>query len=81
MFDGLTHMGAYFSLQTLSFSSTNICSLQQLNALSALRRLDNLIVTTEGNPVTQFVLWKPFILFRLAHFALKKINDTDVSIL
>lgn len=67
-------------LQTLSFSSTNIASLHQLNALSALRRLDNLIITPEGNPVTQFALWRSYVLFRLAHFALKKINDVEVRL-
>ena len=65
--------------QTLIFNSTNICSFQQINALTSLRRLDNLTIELDGNPVTKFTLWKSFVLFRLSHFALKKINDAEVS--
>ena len=65
--------------QTLIFNSTNICSFQQINALTSLRRLDNLTIQLDGNPVTKFTLWKSYVLFRLSHFALKKINDQEVS--
>ncbi|KAL4228191.1 Leucine-rich repeat-containing protein 49 [Mactra antiquata] len=65
--------------QTLMFSSTNICNFQQISALTSVRRLDNLVIDTEGNPVTKFSLWKSFVLFRLAHFALKKINNIEVT--
>ncbi|GFO31885.1 leucine-rich repeat-containing protein 49-like protein [Plakobranchus ocellatus] len=65
--------------QTLIFCSTNICSLQQINALSQVRRLDNLTIDLDGNPVTKFTLWRLYTVFRLAHFALKKINDIEVS--
>ncbi|RUS69701.1 hypothetical protein EGW08_022537 [Elysia chlorotica] len=65
--------------QTLVFCSTNICSLQQINALSQVRRLDNLTIDLDGNPVTKFTLWRLYTVFRLAHFALKKINDIEVS--
>ncbi|XP_059163229.1 leucine-rich repeat-containing protein 49-like isoform X2 [Physella acuta] len=65
--------------QTLVFCSTNIHSLQQINALSLVRRLDNLTIDLDGNPVTKFTLWRMYTVFRLAHFALKKINDVEVS--
>ncbi|KAH9494929.1 Leucine-rich repeat-containing protein 49 [Bulinus truncatus] len=65
--------------QTLVFTSTNIHSLQQINALSLVRRLDNLTIDLDGNPVTKFTLWRMYTVFRLAHFALKKINDIEVS--
>ncbi|CAG5118268.1 unnamed protein product, partial [Candidula unifasciata] len=65
--------------QTLIFCSTNIHSLQQINALALVRRLDNLTIDLDGNPVTKFTLWRLYALFRLAHFALKKINDIEVS--
>ena len=71
------HYLVYF--QTLIFNSTNICSFQQINALTSLRRLDNLTIQLDGNPVTKFTLWKSYVLFRLSHFALKKINDQEVS--
>ncbi|XP_078677816.1 leucine-rich repeat-containing protein 49-like isoform X1 [Branchiostoma floridae x Branchiostoma belcheri] len=67
------------NVQTLIFNETNIRNLQQFNTLASLRRLDNLSVVPEGNPVTQFTLWKPYVLFRLAHFSLRKINDTEVT--
>ncbi|CAL1537613.1 unnamed protein product [Lymnaea stagnalis] len=65
--------------QTLVFCSTNIHSLQQINSLSLVRRLDNLTIDLDGNPVTKFTLWRMYTVFRLAHFALKKINDVEVS--
>ncbi|XP_045156719.2 leucine-rich repeat-containing protein 49-like isoform X2 [Mercenaria mercenaria] len=67
--------------QTLVFSSTNICSFVQINALTNVRRLDNLVIELEGNPITRFTLWKSYILFRLAHFALKRINNVEVTAL
>ncbi|XP_071168462.1 leucine-rich repeat-containing protein 49-like isoform X25 [Mytilus edulis] len=66
-------------VQTLTFSATNIRSYQQINALSSVRRFDNLIVENEGNPITKFTLWRSYVVFRLAHFALKKINDMEVT--
>ncbi|XP_041367992.1 leucine-rich repeat-containing protein 49-like isoform X2 [Gigantopelta aegis] len=69
----------YPSVQTLIFSSTNIWSLQQINALASIRRLDNLTIDLDGNPVTKFTLWRMYTIFRLAHFALKKINGIEVS--
>nr|KAI8769795.1 leucine-rich repeat-containing protein 49-like [Biomphalaria glabrata] len=65
--------------QSLVFCSTNIHSLQQINALSLVRRLDNLTIDLDGNPVTKFTLWRMYTVFRLAQFALKKINDIEVS--
>ena len=64
--------------QGLVFCSTNIHSLQQINALSAVRRLDTLTIDLDGNPVTKFTLWRMYTVFRLAHFNLKKINDVEV---
>ena len=67
------------SLQGLIFTETNIKSLQQINCLSLLRRLEHISISIEGNPITSFTLWKPYVLFRLAHFSLRKINDIEVS--
>jgi leucine-rich repeat-containing protein 49 len=64
----------------LTFSATNIKNYQQINALSSVRRFDNLIIENEGNPVTKFTLWRTYVVFRLAHFALKKINDMEVGV-
>ena len=65
--------------QGLVFTETNIRGLQQINCLSLLRRLEHLSISSEGNPITSFTLWKPYVLFRLAHFSLRKINDIEVS--
>lgn len=67
------------SLVGLIFTETNIKSLQQINCLSLLRRLEHISISTEGNPITSFTLWKPYVLFRLAHFSLRKINDIEVT--
>lgn len=66
--------------QGLTFTETNIKGLQQINCLSLLRRLEHLNISNEGNPITSFTLWKPYVLFRLAHFSLRKINDVEVSL-
>lgn len=65
--------------QGLVFTETNIRGLQQINCLSLLRRLEHLSISSEGNLITSFTLWKPYVLFRLAHFSLRKINDLEVS--
>ena len=67
------------SLQTIVFNSTNISHLHQLNGLSGLRHLDHLFVKPEGNPIIDFSLWRTYVVFRLAHLALKRINDVEVS--
>ncbi|CAH1797225.1 unnamed protein product [Owenia fusiformis] len=67
------------SVVSLTFNSTNISCLRQLNALASVRRLDNLVITENGNPITQFTLWKIYTLFRLAHFSIRKINDVEVT--
>lgn len=68
------------SFQTYQFTANNIHSLEQLNALSQLRRIENLTVDGEGNPVTQLTMWKPYIVFRLAHFNVKTINGLEVGL-
>ncbi|XP_064618842.1 leucine-rich repeat-containing protein 49-like isoform X2 [Lineus longissimus] len=68
------------SVTTLIFSATNIHNLHQINALASMRRLDNIFIELDGNPVTQFSLWKTYLLYRLAHFALKKINNVDITL-
>ena len=65
-------------LQSLVFSSTNIRTLVQLNALATVRRLDSLVIESEGNPVTRLLLWRPYVIFRLAHFTLKRVNGVEV---
>jgi len=71
----------HFLFQTLLFSATNIHSFHQINALTNIRRLDNLTIDLDGNAITKYNLWRPYIVFRLAHFALKKINNIEVSLL
>ena len=67
-----------FFFQTYEFTANNIHSLDQLNALSQLRRVENLYVHEEGNPVTQISMWKHYVLFRLAHFSMKNLNGQEV---
>ncbi|XP_066199057.1 leucine-rich repeat-containing protein 49 isoform X3 [Saccopteryx leptura] len=63
----------------LKFKETNLAMLQQFNALALLRRVDQLTVDPQGNPVVSFTLWKYYVLFRLSHFSLQKINGTEVT--
>ncbi|XP_051898656.1 leucine-rich repeat-containing protein 49 isoform X3 [Pristis pectinata] len=61
------------------FQDTNLHKLQQFNALALGRRLDQLTVSPQGNPVVNFSLWKYYVLFRLNHFGLQKINGVEVT--
>lgn len=74
----LSNTRFHYLFQTLVFSATNIHSFHQINALTNIRRLDNLTIDLDGNSITKFNLWRPYIVFRLAHFALKKINNIEV---
>ncbi|XP_069078464.1 leucine-rich repeat-containing protein 49 isoform X1 [Pleurodeles waltl] len=63
----------------LKFKETNLTTLQQFNALAQVRRLEQLTVDPQGNPVVNFTLWKYYVLFRLKHFNVQKINQTEVT--
>ncbi|XP_060030266.1 leucine-rich repeat-containing protein 49 isoform X2 [Erinaceus europaeus] len=63
----------------LKFKETKLVMLQQFNALAQLRRIDQLTVDPQGNPVVSFTLWKYYVLFRLSHFSMQKINGTEVT--
>ncbi|ERE74605.1 leucine-rich repeat-containing protein 49 isoform X6 [Cricetulus griseus] len=63
----------------LKFRETNLVMLQQFNALAQLRRVDQLTIDPQGNPVVNFTLWKYYVLFRLSHFSMQKINGTEVT--
>ncbi|KAM6203168.1 leucine-rich repeat-containing protein 49 isoform 4-T4 [Rhynchocyon petersi] len=63
----------------LKFKETNLVMLQQFNALAQLRRVDQLTIDPQGNPVVNFTLWKYYVIFRLSHFSMQKINGTEVT--
>ncbi|XP_054858932.1 leucine-rich repeat-containing protein 49 isoform X2 [Eublepharis macularius] len=63
----------------LKFKETNLVTLQQFNALAQVRRMEQLTVDAQGNQVVSFTLWKYYVLFRLSHFNLQKINGVEVT--
>ncbi|XP_065703280.1 leucine-rich repeat-containing protein 49 isoform X2 [Patagioenas fasciata] len=63
----------------LKFKETNLVTLQQFNALAQMHRLEQLTVDPQGNPVVSFTLWKYYVLFRLNHFNLQKINGVKIT--
>ncbi|KAG9489449.1 hypothetical protein GDO78_005425 [Eleutherodactylus coqui] len=63
----------------LKFKENNLITLNQFNALALLRRLDQLTVDPQGNPVVNFTLWKYYIIFRLNNFNIQKINENEVT--
>ncbi|CAG5852157.1 unnamed protein product, partial [Menidia menidia] len=67
------------NLSHLIFLETNISRLPQLAALAQVRRLDQLTVHPEGNPVVSLALWRSFIIYRLYHFNLQRINGQEVT--
>ncbi len=55
----------------MTLECTNLCSLEQLNALSLLTTpLHALTVTTHGNPITGHPLFRSYLLYRLTHLGL-----------
>ncbi|XP_061101674.1 leucine-rich repeat-containing protein 49-like isoform X1 [Conger conger] len=67
------------NLSHLVFLEANISRLPQLAALAQVRRLDQLTIHPEGNPAVNLALWRPFVLYRLNHFNLQKINGQEVT--
>uniref|UniRef100_A0A3Q3XF82 Leucine rich repeat containing 49 n=1 Tax=Mola mola TaxID=94237 RepID=A0A3Q3XF82_MOLML len=67
------------NLSHLIFLETNISRLPQLAALAQVRRLEQLTIHTEGNPVVSLALWRSFVIYRLHHFNLKRINGQEVT--
>ncbi|XP_074693767.1 leucine-rich repeat-containing protein 49 isoform X2 [Strix aluco] len=63
----------------LKFKETNLVTLQQFNALAQMHRIEQLTIDPQGNPVVNFTLWKYYVLFRLNHFNLQKINGVKVT--
>ncbi|KAK7160001.1 hypothetical protein R3I93_007830 [Phoxinus phoxinus] len=67
------------NLTHLKFMETSITHLPQLAALAQIRRLDQITVHPEGNPVVRLTLWRSFLIYRLQHLNLQKINGTEVT--
>ncbi|XP_018108501.1 leucine-rich repeat-containing protein 49 isoform X2 [Xenopus laevis] len=67
------------NISHLKFKETNLFTLHQFDALAQLRKLDQLTVDSQGNPVVNFTLWKYYVLFRLNSFGIQKINDFEVT--
>ncbi|XP_034536309.1 leucine-rich repeat-containing protein 49 isoform X2 [Notolabrus celidotus] len=67
------------NLSHLIFLETNINRLPQLAALAQVRRVDQLTIHPEGNPVVSLALWRSFTIYRLHHFNLQRINGQEVT--
>ncbi|XP_059402928.1 leucine-rich repeat-containing protein 49 [Carassius carassius] len=67
------------NLTHLMFMETSITHLPQLAALAQVRRLEQITVDPEGNPVVRLTLWRSFLIYRLQHLSLQKINGTEVT--
>ncbi|CAI5646136.1 unnamed protein product [Oreochromis niloticus] len=67
------------NLSHMIFLETNISRLPQLAALAQVRRLDQLTIHPDGNPVVSLTLWRSFVIYRLHHFNLQRINGLEVT--
>ncbi|XP_047678152.1 leucine-rich repeat-containing protein 49 isoform X3 [Tachysurus fulvidraco] len=67
------------NLTHLIFMETNINRLLQLAALAQIKRLEQVTIDPEGNPVVSLTLWRSFLIYRLNHLNLQKINGTEVT--
>ncbi|XP_073786206.1 leucine-rich repeat-containing protein 49 isoform X1 [Danio rerio] len=68
------------NLTHLVFMECSISQLLQLAALAQLRRLEQLTVHPEGNPLLRLTLWRTFSIYRLQQLNLHKINGTEVTV-
>ena len=54
--------------------------LEQINALAQLATpLHSLTITPWGNPITRHTLFHPYVLYRLHHLNLSKLNGEAVT--
>ncbi|XP_062327601.1 leucine-rich repeat-containing protein 49 isoform X3 [Osmerus eperlanus] len=67
------------NLAHLVFLETSLSRLPQLAALAQVRRLDQLTIHPEGNPVVSLALWRSFLIYRLHHFNLQRVNGLEVT--
>ncbi|KPP58793.1 hypothetical protein Z043_123349, partial [Scleropages formosus] len=67
------------NLTHLIFFETDISRLPQLSALAQVSSLNQLTIHPEGNPVVGMVLWRPYLVYRLHHLNLQKVNDLEVT--
>ncbi|XP_068587161.1 leucine-rich repeat-containing protein 49-like isoform X2 [Cebidichthys violaceus] len=67
------------NLSHLNFLETNFSRLTQLAALAQVRRLEQLTIHPEGNPVVSLALWRSFAVYRLHHLNLQRINGQEVT--
>ncbi|KAJ3593272.1 hypothetical protein NHX12_005607 [Muraenolepis orangiensis] len=65
------------NLTHLIFMETNLSRLVQLAALAQLRRMEQLTIHPEGNPVAGLSLWRSFLIYRLHHFNLHRVNGVE----
>ncbi|XP_066541608.1 leucine-rich repeat-containing protein 49 isoform X2 [Hoplias malabaricus] len=68
------------NLTHLIFMETHITRLLQLAALAQVRRLEQVTIHPEGNPVVSLTLWRAFLIYRLNHLNLQRINGTEVTL-
>jgi leucine-rich repeat-containing protein 49 len=61
------------------FTCCNIHSVTQLNCLSDLKKLDNLTIKPDDNPITSMQIWRFYAIFRLQHLQIKRIDDKPIS--
>lgn len=54
-------------------------NIYQLNSFSDLRKLDNITINKEDNPLSSLSIWKYYALFRLSHLQLKRLDDKAVT--
>uniref|UniRef100_A0A8C1ITF1 Leucine-rich repeat-containing protein 49 n=1 Tax=Cyprinus carpio TaxID=7962 RepID=A0A8C1ITF1_CYPCA len=73
------HSPAQTNGNTQETSPDDITHLPQLAALAQVRRLEQISVDPEGNPVVRLTLWRSFLIYRLQHLNLQKINGTEVT--
>ncbi|KAJ3108839.1 JmjC domain-containing histone demethylation protein 1 [Phlyctochytrium planicorne] len=80
-------VASYFSkfkrfpnLESLEFSYNNLDSLKQLNLFATLRMTKDVSLTFENNSITKSQIFIPYLLSRLSHLQMKKINGVEVTV-
>jgi len=61
------------------FECTNLCGLEQLNALAQLTTPVHNLIISHGNPVTRHTLFRPYLLYRLSYLGLSCVCGEEVA--
>uniref|UniRef100_T1JHI3 Uncharacterized protein n=1 Tax=Strigamia maritima TaxID=126957 RepID=T1JHI3_STRMM len=64
---------------TLELHRCRVDSFQHLEEISQLRNLQNILIGSSGNAITQLSCWYLFLVHRMSHLSLRNINGIKIT--